>query len=203
MSKNCSLGPRWAQNVKVARNPADFSFRAHSKLQAWSTIKILVFAANNGGSRCHIDNIGNPSINLDGALTSSLCGGLSHLLSSPISGEKSRRLLKHQKSSSMQAKTVMGGCYVSLSSVAAPALPNSLTSLTPTNNTCNNKSTDTRFRRHSFDKRGYKTITSVRIYKNHISKIEPTLTLSLIMFANPPKMSHLNFHAKRKTLKIT
>ena len=69
----------------------------------------------------------------------------------------------------MQAKTVMGGCYVSLSSVAAPALPNSLTSLTPTNNTCNNKSTDTRFRRHSFDKRGYKTITSVRIYKNHIT----------------------------------
>jgi len=50
---------------------------------------------------------------------------------------------------------------------------------------------------------GYKTITSVRIYKNHISKIEPTLTLSLIMFANPPQKSHLNFHATRKTLKIT
>ena len=135
---------------------------------AGATNKILVFAANNGGSRCHIANIGDPSTILDGAYrSSSLCGGLSHLLSSPISGEKSRRLLKHQKSSS-QAKTVMGGCYVSLSSVAAPALPNSLTSLTPTNNTCNIKSTNTRFRRHSFDKRGYKTITSVRIYKNHI-----------------------------------
>jgi len=71
----------------------------------------------------------------------------------------------------MQAKTVMGGCYVSLSSVAAPALPNSLTSLTPTNNTCNNKSTDTRFRRHSFDKRGYKTITSPPL---HPKKLDPS-----------------------------